>query len=205
MLTKAYSILCLGDSYTIGEGVPLPESFPYQLVQGLREAGMDIYAPEITAKTGWTTDELLAAMGKINYRSRYDFVTLLIGVNNQYRGRSVEEYASQLEVLLGLALSLAGDQPKRVIVLSIPDWGVTPFAEGRDPAGIASAINQFNAVKQQMSTRLGMHFVDITPESREAQHRPDLLAADHLHPSALAYQQWAGKIQQYIIQQLTAP
>src|ERR1700754_2824239 len=132
------SYLALGDSYTIGEGVPLYDSYPYQAVQLLRKTGKDFYAPEIIARTGWTTDELAAAMARTRLLPGYDLVTLLIGVNNQYRGRDLEEYGVQFEQILRQAIGLAQPavdlaRPRgRVLVLSIPDWGVSPFAKGRD-------------------------------------------------------------------------
>ncbi len=202
MLTKAYSFLFLGDSYTVGEGLPLQDSYPYQLVQLLREDGMDVFAPEITAKTGWTTDELLSAMGKYSYRQQYDFTMLLIGVNNQYRGRSAIEYASQFELLLNAAKGLAGDKSGRTIVLSIPDWGVTPFAGGKDRAAIGREIDHYNHINRQLALEAGVHYIDITPGSREAATDPALLAADQLHPSANAYREWALAVKDIIYQQL---
>lgn len=202
MLTKAYSFLFLGDSYTVGEGLPLQESYPYQLIQLLREDGMDIYAPELTAKTGWTTDELLSAMGKYTYRQQYDFTLLLIGVNNQYRGRSAIEYAAQFELLLKAAIALAGDKTGRTIVVSIPDWGVTPFAEGKDRAAIAREIDHYNHINRQLALEAGVHYVDITPGTREAAMDSGLLAVDKLHPSALAYRQWALAIKEIFYHQL---
>jgi len=191
---QAYSYLALGDSYTIGESVLLTENFPYQTVQLLRKSGIDIQAPEIIAKTGWTTDELQDAMAPYHFREQYDFVSLLIGVNNQYRGRSADEYAIQFRSLLQKAIALAGGRKNRVVVLSIPDWGVTPFAEGRDRAAIAREIDIYNKVNREISAEAGVHYIDITPGTREASHRPELVAADGLHPSPIDYARWAAAV-----------
>jgi lysophospholipase L1-like esterase len=184
------SYLALGDSYTIGEGVPLYDSYPYQAVQLLRKAGQNFYAPEIIARTGWTTDELAAAMARTQLLPRYDLVTLLIGVNNQYRGRDLGEYGLQFEQLLHQAIGLARDH---VIVLSIPDWGVSPFAEDRDRAGIATAINSFNTLARQITLEQGLPFIDITEHSR-TQGAPEDFTADGLHPGAGQYAWWAEKL-----------
>lgn len=191
MPIQAYSYLALGDSYTIGEGVPVYESFPYQAVQMLRNAGHAFHAPEIVAKTGWTTDELSAGIANTRFLTRYDFVSLLIGVNNQYRGRSVDEYESQFEDLLKLAVQLAGGDVSRVIVLSIPDWGATPFAADRDREKIAKEIDEYNAVNKRTALQYGVHYIDITQGTREAANDESMLAADKLHPSGKEYRRWA--------------
>ncbi len=183
--------LALGDSYTIGESVSDDSRWPNQLVRVLRERGANLADPEIIAKTGWTTDELNAAIDAANPRGPYDLVTLLIGVNNQFRGRDEEEYRRQFIVLLQRAIGFACGDLKRVIVVSIPDWGVTPFASNRDRAAIARAIDQFNAINRDEAGRAGVRYVDITPISRA---RPDLVAADGLHPSAEMYQEWVRLI-----------
>jgi lysophospholipase L1-like esterase len=188
------SYLALGDSYTIGEGVPLYDSYPYQAVQLLRKTGKDFYAPEIIARTGWTTDELAAAMARTRLLPHYDLVTLLIGVNNQYRGRDLEEYGVQFEQLLRQAIGLAEPQG-RVLVLSIPDWGVSPFAEtqGKDREGIATAINSFNTLARQITQEQGLPFIDITDHSR-TQGTPANFAEDGLHPGAGQYAWWAEQV-----------
>lgn len=188
------SYLALGDSYTIGEGVPLYDSYPYQAVQLLRKAGQNFYAPEIIARTGWTTDELAAAMARTRLLPRYDLVTLLIGVNNQYRGRDLGEYGVQFEQLLHQAIGLAQPQG-RVIVLSIPDWGVSPFAEtqGKDRKEIATAINSFNTLSRQITQEQGLPFIDITGHSR-TQGTPAHFAADGLHPGVGQYTWWAEQL-----------
>lgn len=195
-----YTYLALGDSYTIGEGVPVYESFPYQAVQLLRDAGHEFAAPEIVAKTGWTTDELLAGIANTKFLSRYDFVSLLIGVNNQYRGRSVDEYERQFEELLKRAIQFAGDDVSHVIVLSIPDWGATPFAANADHNRIAKEIDDYNAVNKRVAAKFGVHYIDITPGTRQANE--EMLAADKLHPSGKEYRKWAIKVMEIIDKKL---
>ncbi len=192
--------LALGDSYTIGEQVLLTESFPYQLVQLARQQGLTLAAPEIIARTGWTTDELQAAMEDYQFQSPYDFVSLLIGINNQYRGRTIEEYAHQFRQLLNQAIALAGGVHQRVVVLSIPDWGVTPFAADRNREEIAAAINCFNKINQQLAREQAVGYIDITPGTREAAADSSLLAADTLHPSAKEYRRWAERLLSYLSQ-----
>lgn len=194
-----FSYLALGDSYTIGESVPIYQSFPYQLVQLLREKGLLVTAPEIVAKTGWTTDELQAGINSTRLLKSYDFVTLLIGVNNQYRGRSTEDYAPGFESLLRQAIGFAGGRKDRVVVLSIPDWGQTPYAEGRDRAKIAKEIDAYNAVNEEISRRHGVHYVNITPGTREAPTDKDLVAHDGLHPSGKEYARWATAVARYLL------
>ncbi|HEY0021835.1 MAG TPA: SGNH/GDSL hydrolase family protein [Longimicrobium sp.] len=183
--------LALGDSYTIGEGVAASDRWPVQLVALLREQGQDFAEPRIVARTGWTTDELSAAIDAADPRGPYDLVSLLIGVNNQYRGRGTEEYRAEFAGLLQRAIGFAGEDAGRVIVLSIPDWGVTPFAEGRSRAGVAAEIDVFNAINRQETERLGARYVDITPQSRTVGSNSAFLAADGLHYSGLTYAEWA--------------
>lgn len=182
--------LALGDSYTIGEAVRESGRFPVQLADRLRADGVDVANPEIVAKTGWTTDELAAGIDAAGPAGPYELVTLLIGVNNQYRGRPLEEYREQFRALLQSALRFAGGERERVIVISIPDWGVTPFAAGRDRDAIARDIDAFNEVSRDEANREGVRYVDITPGSRRAAGKPGLIAADGLHPSAEMYRQW---------------
>jgi lysophospholipase L1-like esterase len=184
--------LALGDSYTIGEGVEAGERWPDQLIRGLRDRGMTIDAPHIVAKTGWTTEELASAIERSALRRPFDIVSLLVGVNDQYRGLGVAEYEARFSPLLGRALELAASDPRRLIVVSIPDWGATPFA-ARDPRGraaIATEIDRFNVVTRRLAVAAQAAYVDITRISRQAAHDSSLLAADGLHPSAAMYAQW---------------
>lgn len=197
-----YTYLALGDSYTIGEQVPIYDSFPYQTVQLLRKAGENFYAAEIIAKTGWTTDELDAGINNTTSLNSYDIVSLLIGVNNQYRGRNVKEYESEFTHLLQRAIQFAGNNTNRVFVLSIPDWGVTPFAEGRDRQQIAKEIDEYNAVNKRISEQYKVQYIDITPGTREAASDETLLAGDKLHPSGKDYARWAKKLSDGIIKEL---
>ncbi|MCU0756580.1 MAG: SGNH/GDSL hydrolase family protein, partial [Xanthomonadales bacterium] len=187
-------ILALGDSYTIGESVPAEQRWPVQLAALLRKRGLSVAEPQIIAKTGWTTDELSTAMDAATLTPPYDLVTLLIGVNNQYRGREVDNYRGEFRALLDRAIDLAGDRPERILVLSIPDWGVTPFAreKQRDAAIVAAEIDAYNAVNREEAQRSGIAWVNITPMTREAATDTTLLAEDGLHPSGRDYARWAG-------------
>jgi lysophospholipase L1-like esterase len=184
--------LALGDSYTIGEGVEDGERWPALLAGLLRARGIAVADPEIVARTGWTTDELDAAIDQAAPRGPYALVSLLIGVNNQYRGGAESIYRAQFTGLLRRAIGFAGGDASRVVVLSIPDWGVTPFAEGRDRARIAAEIDAFNAAAREETAALGARWVDVTPASREAGADPAMLVADGLHPSGRQYARWAG-------------
>ena len=183
--------LALGDSYTIGEGVTAEERWPAKLAVLARARGVPLADPVIIARTGWTTDELSAAIDSADPQGPFALVTLLIGVNNQYRGRDAEEYRAHFKALLARAVGFAAGSATLVVVLSIPDWGVTPFAEGRDRASISAAIERFNAIGREEATRAGARFVDVTPSSRRAGSDRSLLAADGLHPSGKMYAEWA--------------
>jgi lysophospholipase L1-like esterase len=198
-IMKTYSYAALGDSYTIGEQVRIYESFPYQAVQLLRNRGLALYAPEIVAVTGFTTDELHALISDTHLLHRYDFVSLLIGVNNQYRGRSAGDFKDEFEALLNTAIQLAGNSPGNVTVLSIPDWGVTPFAAGRNRPQIAGEIDAYNAVCRQVSNAYQTHFIDITVSQRMDGDQDDFLAPDKLHPSGKEYAKWAALLSEKII------
>lgn len=187
-----YTYLALGDSYTIGEMVGDTERFPVQLSARLNFDSIDIADPLIIAKTGWTTDELLAAIQEKNVKDTFSIVTLLIGVNNQYRGRDAENYRSELKQLLDIAINYAGGKKEHVFVLSIPDWGVTPFAEGKERSKIAAEIDKYNRVKKEECDKLGVKYYDITEISRSTE--PDMIASDGLHPSGKMYKLWVDKI-----------
>ena len=192
--------LALGDSYTIGESVAEDERWPNQLAAlitsspqfakpiGGTERGMEV---TIIARTGWTTDELWQSIQAAKPEPPYDLVSLLIGVNNQYRGYDINEYREQFILLLNKSIEYAGGDPNRVIVLSIPDWGVTPFAASRDRGQIGKEINAFNLVNRAESEKAGVHYVDVTPGSREATDDISLVASDGLHPSGKMYSEWA--------------
>jgi lysophospholipase L1-like esterase len=188
--------LALGDSYTIGEAVSAAESFPYQLKEVLVKQGHPVESIQIIAQTGWTTDELQSAIDVATLSTPYDLVTLLIGVNNQYRGYSVANYRVEFEQLLRQAIAFAGADAERVRVLSIPDWGATPFAqkEGRVAEQVAKEIDAFNAAAQEISENLGVVFINITPHSRLAATDLSLLAPDGLHPSGKMYAHWVQSL-----------
>ncbi len=186
--------LALGDSYTIGEGVDAEGGWPLQLAAALRGEGIAIDEPRIIATTGWTTDELSAAMDAAEPLGRWDLVSLLIGVNNQYRGRSAADYRVEFHALLRRAIALAGGRAGRVLVLSIPDWGVTPFARAseRDPATIAMELDAYNAIAAELCAAHAVAWVDITAASRDGGDSPAMLVEDGLHPSAAMHARWAA-------------
>lgn len=198
------SYLALGDSYTIGEQVPLYESFPYQTIQLLRRNNEKFAfdPPEIIAKTGWTTDELSAAIAQTKFLDRYDFVSLLIGVNNQYRGRAVENYKEEYEKLLQKAIQFAGNERSRVFVLSIPDWGITPFAAQRDIGAIAKEIDTYNNACRMITESLHCHYIDITASQRADGKQEEFIAQDGLHPSGKEYAKWADKLYKAVLTNL---
>ena len=189
-----HTYLALGDSYTIGEQVPNNGNFPNQVVEKLRNIGITIAEPVIIAQTGWTTDELLTSIREHNLQETFSFVTLLIGVNNQYRNRTIENYRDEFTQLLNIALSFAKGITTHVIVVSIPDWGVTPFAEGRNQEQIAKEIDNYNTTCKEIALAANCHFVEITESTRKNGISPDYLANDGLHPSAKEYSIWADKI-----------
>lgn len=185
--------LALGDSYTIGEGVAPSERWPVRLVELLRGEGVDLAEPEIVAQTGWTTDELDAAIDGARPAGPYDLVSLLVGVNDQYRERDIFMFRDRFAALVRRAVAFGGGEASRLVVVSIPDWGVTPFAQekGREMAQVRDEIDAFNAVVRVESKRAGSRFVDVTPISRLASHDRSMLTADGLHPSATMYRLWA--------------
>jgi len=192
-----YHYLALGDSYTIGEQVPLHESFPYQTIQLLRKQishKHDFIAPEIIAKTGWTTDELNNQISKTTFLKTYNFVSLLIGVNNQYRGRDVENYKEEFAHLLQQAIAFAGGISNHVFVISIPDWGKTPFAAERDIQKIAQEIDDYNNACKEIVLAQHCHFIDITTSQRADSHLEEFIAEDKLHPSGKEYAKWAAQL-----------
>jgi len=184
--------LALGDSYTIGEGVAEHDRWPNRLAEDL-----NLPLPEIVARTGWTTDELAAAMDAQTFLPPYALVTLLIGVNNQYRGRDLANYRAEFTQLLRRAIELAGAESGRVVVVSIPDWSVSPFARasGRDLAQTAHEIDAFNTVNAQVAAALHAGYADVTAISRDRGGVADMLVGDGLHPSAAMYMRWLAAIE----------
>jgi len=193
-MQSSLTLLCLGDSYTIGESVMPAQNFPNQTVGLLRKDGYSFEEPEIVAQTGWTTDELQRAIDQHSFKDAYDFVTLLIGVNNQYRGRTVEAYKAEFESLLKQAIRFANGKAEHVIVLSIPDWGVMPFANGRDKKRIAIEIDNYNSANKAIAEKYKVGYIDITAATREAANDPNLVASDGLHPSAKEYAKWSENL-----------
>ena len=184
--------LALGDSYTIGEGVAEDSRWPVQLARALRAEGIALDDPDIIAATGWTTDELDAAIDVAQPAHDHALASLLIGVNNQYRGRGVDGYREEFAALLERAIGFAGGRSDRVLVLSIPAWGVTRFGHdsGRDLAGIADELDAYNDAARDICTMRGVAFVNITAASREHGAEPGMLVDDGLHPSAAMYARW---------------
>jgi lysophospholipase L1-like esterase len=188
----AFRYLALGDSYTIGESVSVEDRWPNQLATLLESESIKTEVT-IIARTGWTTSELWQGIQAEEMEPPYDLVSLLIGVNNQYRGYAINEYRDQFNFLLHKSIEYAGGDANRVLVLSIPDWGATPFASGRDREQIAREIDEFNLVNREMSEIAGAHYVDVTPISREVVNDIALIATDGLHPSGKMYALWAEK------------
>lgn len=190
----ALPFLSLGDSYTIGESVAESDRWSVQLAGLLRSRNVNLQTPTIIAQTGWTTDELLAAIDASGNQQQYDVVSLLIGVNNQYRGKGKEQYRTEFRALLQTAVRYAKNRPSRVVVLSIPDWGSSPFAVNRDRVTIASQIDEFNAVAREECRKAGIAFVDITPITRTATADASQFASDGLHYSGKQMKLWAEKV-----------
>jgi lysophospholipase L1-like esterase len=189
-----YSYLALGDSYTIGESVKESERWPVQLSNSLRNK---LNKPVIIAKSGWTTDQLIDTLNKINFNKKFDFVSLLIGVNNQYRGRSVENFKEGFTILLKKSIEYANYKKERVLVVSIPDWGVTPFAKNKNRTIIGNEIDAFNKVIHDECMKNNITFFNITEISRKAINDNSLIAEDGLHPSKKMYKQWVKIIKPY--------
>jgi len=193
MAAHIYSLLCLGDSYTIGEGLPLHDSFPYQLLQLLRKAGYHFHAPEIVAQTGWTTTELAEHLIHHQLQDHYDFVTLLIGVNNQYRELEIDDYAEDFEFLVKKAIHLAKGHAQCVVVISIPDWGRSPFAKAKNAKKITEEINAYNEVNSNIAFKYDCTYCDITAGTRSTGNN-ELFAKDGLHYAAEEYGRWAQQV-----------
>ena len=191
MDTTKKTYLALGDSYTIGESVLASEQFPVQTVKNLRNLQNNFSEPDIIATTGWTTADLLHYLDANPPQHTYTIVSLLIGVNNQYQGRSLEEYKDEFDRLLKRSIAYAANIPAHVFVLSIPDYSVTPFGQQRDTLAIAKEIDEFNAANKMIALQARVHYIDITPISRQSKNNASLLANDGLHPSGYQYQRWS--------------
>ena len=192
--TSELNYLALGDSYTIGESVEESERWSVKLAQRLTALGKAVALPKIIAQTGWTTDELKTAIISENIIQNFDLVSLLIGVNNQYRGRSVEQFRTEFVDLLSVAIQFAGNKSSQVFVVSIPDWGVTVFGGGGSNPEISTQIDLFNQIVKEESDKKNITFIDITPISRQALNDNSLIAPDDLHPSGKMYELWVEEI-----------
>ncbi|WP_240485936.1 SGNH/GDSL hydrolase family protein [Anditalea andensis] len=202
MKEQKFKYLALGDSYTIGEGVQESERYPMVLVELLKEENILFDKPMIIATTGWTTDELQKGIADTSgLNEAYDLVTLLIGVNNQYRGRDLENFKEEFASLLDKAIAFAGNHPDQVFVLSIPDWGITPFAKGKevDQEKVAAEIDSFNNAKEEISRSKGVSYTDITDHYRMHGDKEGGVVADKLHPSAKIYLHWAEQLRSKIL------
>lgn len=186
---QTLKFLALGDSYTIGESVKEEDRWPEQLAANLRKRGKSIEKPRIIATTGWRTDQLKKAIEEANLKPEYDLVSLLIGVNNQYQGKSAEGYAPEFEELLSMAIRLAGGKKENVFVVSIPDYGFTPFGQPKQEQ-ITKALDEFNAINKKITEKHGVRYFYITDISRKGFEQPDLVADDKLHPSGVQYRLW---------------
>lgn len=208
MSQNKISYLALGDSYTIGELVAEESRWPVLLTEQLNQQGEQVKLEKIIATTGWTTDELLTAIKQdkeVDESTDFDLVSLLIGVNNQYRGYSIEQYKKEFEILLSKAIKLAGDRRDRVFVVSIPDYGVTPFAKENDIESkkVTEELLQYNTIAREIALEHQVKFYDITPLSLKAVNQPEkYLAEDKLHPSAVMYADWVDYLCAGVQQQL---
>lgn len=188
-----FNYLALGDSYTIGESVNAKQNFPAQLKQKLLAENFEINV-HIIAKTGWTTRDLIENIEKENPGNNYDLLTLLIGVNNQYQGKDTTTYKTELKLLIGKATVLAQGKKENVLLISIPDYGVTPFAKSKHPVKISQEIAHFNQIKKTEAEKAGIKWIEITEISKLAKTDLALLANDQLHPSTKMYKMWVEKI-----------
>ena len=191
---KTLSYLALGDSYTIGEDVPQDQRWPVQLASQSNRNGVRISDPRIIATTGWTTDELINAINEAGLIDKYDLVSLLIGVNNQYRDYPFDQYVNEFTQLLNTAIQFAGNDPSKVFVVSIPDYGVTPFGQKKGQAKISREIDEYNARAELNCKENEVLFINITDISKKALVDPEMVASDGLHPSGKMYTEWTSRI-----------
>lgn len=206
MQQAPFTFLALGDSYTIGESVDQNQGWPVQLVERLNSKAIEIVEPQIIAKTGWTTDELQLAIEGANIAETFDLVSLLIGVNNQYRGYTIDQYRQEFAALLNQAIQFADGNSENVFVVSIPDYGVTPFVaeKGLDPVKIAKELDEYNRIAREICLSKQVSFTDITQGSRRAAEDADLVAADGLHPSGKMYADWVSSLYPYVYDNLSS-
>tara|TARA_B100000965_G_C19550990_1_gene740004 strand:+ start:204 stop:932 length:729 start_codon:yes stop_codon:yes gene_type:complete len=197
--------LALGDSYTIGESVAREYSFPYQLSHVLQSANYALEQPTIIAKTGWRTDQLIAATKEKELPKEFQLVSILIGVNNQYQSKPIKIYKQELTQIIELAESLCIHGKKGLFMMSIPDYGVTPFAKNKNPRKISIEIKQYNELAREIAKEHGIPFYDITPISQKARTDLSLIAEDNLHPSAKMYKLWVSEIREKVIQDILLP
>lgn len=188
-----YSFIALGDSYTIGEGVDEDERWPNQFVDVAYENGVDFDQPMIIAETGWKTYDLLNAINQTNFTKKYDYISLLIGVNNQFNSRPIDEFEEDLNKLMN-EMKRIKKNDGNIIIISIPDWGYTPFGESNEMSDISEKINLFNSSLRKFASTNDLKYVDVTEISRRAINEPDLITNDNLHPSGIMYLEWAKKI-----------
>lgn len=190
-----YKYLALGDSYTIGESVCSDCNYPKQLTDSLNKVSKEKTSVKIIAKTGWTTTDLLSAIASEKPTKDYDLVTLLIGVNNQYQGRSFLLYEKEFPELLNMAIDFAKGKPENVLVLSIPDYAFTPFGKKSGKAeDITEEVFRYNAFAEKIALEKGVRFENITPITQEGIKNPALVASDGLHPSEVAYKKFVEQI-----------
>jgi len=202
-LSPPFQFLALGNSYTIGTGVPAAESWPRKLISLVRDAGVPMEEPQIIAQNGWTSTDLIKALDSTEFPGSFHLVSLQIGVNDQYDGVPVDEYRKHFGTLLERSLSFTDSDPTRVIVLSIPDWSVTPFAKGRDQVQIRAEIQRFNSINRHLTKTRGGHYVNITPLSRRVRESNAFLAEDGLHFSGKMYQIWGETVLPVVLDRLT--
>ena len=188
-----FSLLALGDSYTIGEGVNEDQIWPNQFIKVAYENGVDFLSPRIIAETGWKSYDLINAIESSNFEKKYDYVSLLIGVNNQFNSRPVNEFENDLDKLL-IKINNLKKKSGSVLIISIPDWGSSPYGVGFDRNEISNEINTFNNSLKSFANINGLKYVDVTEISRRAINEPNLIAIDNLHPSGIMYLEWAKKI-----------
>lgn len=198
---RTLRFLALGDSYTIGESVPSSQNYPNQLENYLQKNGLKLIETKIIAKTGWRTDDLINAIQQADLKPEFDIVTLLIGVNNQYQHKSIEQYKTEFKKLLETAINLAGGNKNHVFVISIPDYGFTPFGK-RNKTEISREIDLYNAINKSISEEYKVQRFNITHISREAEKRKELIASDDLHPSGKMYQEWVDLFGKQIFKRL---